>query len=216
LSLLQDRPDGVELIEKLRRSFNHFTSYTSYFNTTVSQNVSRELRPVLIIDVVNDFIKVIQQDTLKQSIEITEELFGFDLYTTPMHPSEWGSILFNLYTNSKKAILRANTEVGRIRIICGKVDNSIYLEFLDNGDGIPEENRERIFNAFFTTSTPIGLDAVKEDKLTGTGLGLKIVKDIVETYGGKIFLTEPEEGFITSFRIELPKATDKQIEEYGY
>lgn len=215
LRKLQKAPEGIELIEKLNRSFKHFTSYTSYFNATVSQNVSRELKPILLIDVVNNFIDIINQDAEKQNILIKSEYFGLDLYTVPMHPSEWGSILFNLYTNSKKAIRRAESE-GRINIIGGRDGDIIYLEFLDNGDGIAENIQDRIFNAFFTTSTPAGFDATKEDKLTGTGLGLKIVKDIIQSYGGKIFLTRPEKGYVTNFRIELPQATKQQLKEYGY
>lgn len=217
LSQLQRDPQGMELLEQLDRTFKHFTSYTSYFNTTVSQNVSRELKPILLIDVVNNFVDVISQDSLKQSIQIKTENFGFDLYTVPMHPSEWGSILFNLYTNSKKAIKRSGND-GRILIICGadEKNNRVYVEFLDNGDGIPEQNRDRIFNAFFTTSTPVSFDSANQDKLTGTGLGLKIVKDIIESYGGKIFLNKAEEGFATSFRIELPRATPQQLKDYGY
>lgn len=217
LSQLQREAQGIELLEQLNRTFKHFTSYTSYFNTTVSQNVSRELKPILLIDVVNNFVDVISQDSIKQSIQIKTEYYGFDPYTVPMHPSEWGSILFNLYTNSKKAIKRSGSE-GRILILCGKDDKEkiVYLEFLDNGDGIPEVNSDRIFNAFFTTSTPASFDSASQDKLTGTGLGLKIVKDIIEAYGGKIFLTKPEVNFVTSFRIELPQATLKQLKDYGY
>jgi signal transduction histidine kinase len=214
LGELQNDPKGIELIEKLTRSFKHFTSYTSYFNATVSQNVSRELKPILLSDVVRSFIDIINPDANKQNIAIKQEYFGYDLFTIPMHPSEWGSILFNLYTNSKKAIRRAGTD-GRIQIICGKKDAKVYLEFLDNGDGVPDEISDRIFNAFFTTSTPAGLDASKEDRLTGTGLGLKIVRDIVEAYGGKIFLTKAELEYVTSFRIELPEPTKEQLKDYG-
>jgi signal transduction histidine kinase len=41
--------------------------------------------------------------------------------------------------------------------------------------------------------------------LVGTGLGLKIVKDIVEFYGGQIFVTSPLSEFKTTIRIEIPK-----------
>jgi signal transduction histidine kinase len=41
--------------------------------------------------------------------------------------------------------------------------------------------------------------------LTGTGLGLKIVKDIIEGYGGEVFVTKPKQNFTTTIRIELPK-----------
>lgn len=80
-----------------------------------------------------------------------------------------------------------------------------YLNFQDNGDGIPAENRDRIFNAFFSTSTPSSFNAPQEEQLVGTGLGLKIVKDIVLSYNGNICLAEASEGYSTSFCIKIPQ-----------
>ena len=102
---------------------------------------------------------------------------------------------------------------GMISISGSEKDGKIVLELSDNGIGIPEENRKRIFDAFFTTSTPAGRGAAQNEELLGSGLGLKIVSDIIESYGGEIFVSKPKEGFKTCIRIEMPKATDQQIEE---
>jgi len=99
-----------------------------------------------------------------------------------------------------------------IRIVVGKEESKVYLEFSDNGDGIPEQNTTRVFDAFFTTSSPAGFESSEDDKLVGTGLGLKIVKDIVQTYGGTVELVKPESGYITCFRIDLPLFKDKQTD----
>jgi signal transduction histidine kinase len=215
-SLIENQQDStsLDLLNQLKVVFNNFTAYTSYFNATVSQNVSRELKPVNLIDTVNSFVKTIKDDLERQKIAFELEIFDFKLFTIPMHASEWSSILFNFYTNAKKAIKRAETK-GLIQIILGEEKGFVYLEFMDNGDGIAELDKERIFNAFFTTSTPVAFDAPTDEKLTGTGLGLKIVRDIVETYKGKVFLTDAEMGYTSCFRIEIPKATEKQMLEYG-
>jgi signal transduction histidine kinase len=205
---------GINSLENLKRTIKLFTSYTAYFNATVSANVSRELKPQELDRVVNRFKDIIEADLNKLNIELIVDFFGYELITIPMHSSEWSSILFNLYTNSKKAIRRANA-IGKIKIIAGKEENKAYLEFLDNGDGIPEENKEKIFEAFFTTSSPVGFDASQDERLTGTGLGLKIVRDIVQTYGGTIEVVKPETNYNTCFRIEIPLVTAKQKEEYG-
>lgn len=204
----------IKILDDLKRTFANFTSYTSYFNATVSENTSREIKPILITDVVDFFFKNIKEDIDRQNTELLIESYGYDLYTTPMHISEWSSVLYNLYTNSKKAIKRSGN-IGKMKMITGEENGKIYLELHDNGDGIPEENKNRVFNAFFTTSTPAGFDAPLDEKLTGTGLGLKIIKDIVEAYRGTVKIISPENGYNTCFRIDVPKAEKNELEEYG-
>lgn len=200
---LKEYREAIERLDKLEINVNSLTTYSSYFDEAISRNVFRELEPIELRDAVNRFQTVIQRNLERSRIVLDKPFFkGFDLYTIPMHPSEWASILFNFYTNSKKAILRKKVD-GKIFIKCGRENGNVYLEFSDNGDGIPKQNEENIFNAFFTTSSLSGHSANQIETLTGTGLGLKIVKDIVESYGGSVFVTTPEEGYITTIRIEV-------------
>ncbi len=194
-----------ERVGLLEENVRAFTAYTSYFNKAISRNVLRELEPIELRDVVRDFETVIAADLVRSKIKVHNHIFdGYRLFTVPMHPSEWASILFNLYTNSKKAIKRSKKD-GEIQIKCGKDDENVYLEFSDNGDGIPKENEEIIFNAFYTTTSAANHSANDSDTMVGTGLGLKIVKDIIEAYGGSIYVNiPPAEGFVTTFRIEIP------------
>lgn len=203
-----------ELIGKLDFDIRNLLAYTAFFNTVISENVSRETMPVSVRSTVHEFVKIIQPNLDKVKIRVDIQFYGYNLYTVPMHISEWISILYNLYTNAKKAIKRAKND-GAIYIVGGEEKGMIYLEFSDNGDGIPPENRERIFDAFFTTSTPAGFTAPIDEQLLGTGLGLKIVKDIVESHKGNIYLIDPETNYKTCFRIEIPKATNEQIQSYG-
>jgi len=105
---------------------------------------------------------------------------------------------------------------GEIFLRAGKIDENVYLEFSDTGIGIAPEIAPRIFDAFFTTTSPADPMATEQEENIGTGLGLKIIKDIVTSYGGEISLASPPKGYKTSFRIELPRATEKEIKDYGY
>jgi len=198
--------DNVLTINKrVKKNLNGLSTYISYFEESFSENVQRELKPIELRTVVHALKKTLDADISKRKIEFVEPVFhGYNLYTIPMHKSEWASILFNFYTNARKAINRAD-EDGKIFIECGKKHNKwIYLEFSDNGGGIPIDKRDKIFNAFYTTSMPIGKIAKHHEEMTGTGLGLKIVRDIIISYGGTIFVKEPIKGYNTTIRIELP------------
>lgn len=207
---VKDIKGVYERVELLGTNIKSFTSYTSYFDKAISRNVIRELQPIELRDVVKDFSIVIDNNLKRANITLEKPVFdGYDLFTTPMHPSEWASILFNLYTNSKKAIVRKKVD-GKILIHCGKDEKNVFLEFSDNGDGIPKENEDLIFNAFFTTTSAANHSGNDAESLVGTGLGLKIVKDIVEFYGGDVYVTTSPEPFNTTIRIEIPK---NQIED---
>jgi len=205
-----------ESLFNLKDNFNRFKTYTSYIDNTITRNVNREKQPLDIRKLVTEFKNIISFELKNISINFFDEFYGYDLYTEPMHPSEWSSILYNLYTNSKKAIKRANRAQGMIKVICGREDGKVYLEFMDNGDGIPQKNQGRIFDAFFTTSSSGPMNVNRNDAVTGTGLGLKIVKDIILSYRGSIKVIDPEEEFITCLRIEIPEASLDTLEKYGY
>lgn len=212
--IANQNPEILEIINSLAQNFNQFKSYTSYFNTTISQNSQRELIPILLGEVVGDFVKTIKSNADRLYIELEVEVRGSDLYTIPMHPSEWSSILFNFYTNSKKAIDKTN-DPGKIKIIIGAEDSLVYLDFVDNGIGIKSEHQSRIFDAFFSTSTPAQFGDEANNEYTGTGLGLKIVKDIVDTYDGRIYVTTADNNYVTAIRVEIPSASKEQIAQYG-
>ena len=196
-------------IEQLHNNIHRLRIYASYYDRTISDNVIRDLMPQDLAKVLTQFQEVIRPDINRNSITVEEpEIDGLDLFTVPMHPSELVSILFNLYTNSKKAIARAEVK-GKILIKAGREKKKLFIEFVDNGDGISTDIEDKIFDAFFTTSSPAGHSVSHHEEVVGTGLGLKIVSDILTAYGGTIELVSPPKGYVTCFRIDLPEFSDK-------
>ena len=88
------------------------------------------------------------------------------------------------------------------------VDPRVRVRFSDTGDGIPEENRERIFDAFFTTRTAPPAGASDTERASGSGLGLWIVSQIASNAGGEVSLAEPPPGLSTCFEVLLPPEED--------
>jgi signal transduction histidine kinase/anti-sigma regulatory factor (Ser/Thr protein kinase) len=192
-------------LDDLEKSFELFTTYTAHFEKIVRKNAKRTLEVIDMPVLINSFVESIKNSSIADNIDIKVEFYDPGILTCPMHQSEWNSILFNLFTNSKKAIAKIKSK-GNIKIDVYIEDGKIFLDFMDDGIGILEEHKNRIFNAFFTTSNV----SVDEEEMTGTGLGLKIIKDIILDYKGDIYLSNVDDGYKTCFTIEIPEATEQQ------
>lgn len=195
-----------QAIEWLTESVNRLQGYSAFFDQTVSETVRRELESQDLRGVGRQFEEAMAASIERMGIDFEFVPDGFELYTPPMHAAEINSLLFNFYSNSLKAIKRAKVK-GKMLLRVGEENRMVYLEFLDNGDGIPEANKDRIFNAFFTTGSPAGRSSTVVEEMQGTGLGLKIVADIVHSYRGEVYLPKAPEGYTTCFRVEFPAHT---------
>jgi len=117
------------------------------------------------------------------------------LYTEAGHQaygsaSELREVFVNLIVNAVDAMPRG----GRLVIRCHRKDNRLQLNFTDNGIGMPEDVRQKIFEPFFSTKGA-----------HGTGLGLSVSYSIIERHAGSIkVVSEPGNG--TTFTIDLPAA----------
>jgi two-component system, NtrC family, nitrogen regulation sensor histidine kinase NtrY len=101
----------------------------------------------------------------------------------------------NLIKNSIQAI--PSDKKGKIETSAEQKNNQLFIYVKDNGTGIPEEQKEKIFAPNFTTKT------------TGMGLGLAIVKNIITSMNGTISF-ETKENTGTTFIISLPVYSDKE------
>lgn len=213
---LEGEKEALKRAHILKDNFSSFNDYTSYFNDVISQNLIRDITPQNMRHIIGKFVDTMKADSEKANIQLLAPHFSKDwLYTKSMHPSEWSSILFNFYTNSKKAIQRAKSS-GKILIECGEENGMIYMEFSDNGDGIEEGKEDQIFDEFYTTTSVDNFEMLDQNtEILGTGLGLKITKDIIKGYRGNILITSAKNDFSTCLRVEIAKATDKELDEHG-
>lgn len=108
-------------------------------------------------------------------------------------PDAIRQVFENLISNS----IKYTPSGGKITLEFLKANGSILVHVGDNGIGIPETAREDIFKEFYRAENAKKLDEI------GSGLGLTIVKKIIEMHGGKIHV-ESEEGLGSLFVIHLP------------
>lgn len=193
------KDDLLTTTDTLQSAVERVFDLGGYIETLTSFTGTRKLQPVAVRGSVKGFVEQFSSYLDKHGVEFDIEIVPKSLRTGPMHASELDSVLFNLLTNSIKAFQKAGTKSPAIRIFAKKEGGFIKLRFEDNGSEIPKNARDRIFDAFYTT-TEFSRDEVAGP---GTGLGLTIVSDIAANYGGEAKLIEASEGYITALEISL-------------
>lgn len=208
----------LDRARRARSMLARLDALTSYLNTLASSRSTRDVHPVSLSKILENFEKGIRLQAETQAVDLVVKVPDFDpLYTRPMHEAEIASVLLNLYTNAVKAVKRVG-DVRRILVIADRVreESMVRLRFLDSGDGIPEQNREKIFDAFFTTRVAAPGAATDVEHAKGTGLGLWIVSQIIQNSGGSINVTDVDQkaekaaGFKTCFEVLLPEEDDHE------
>jgi signal transduction histidine kinase len=146
-----------------------------------------------------DAIKSIIQ--LFENTEDVEFLFDYESKVLPVYADkeQLSRVFINLIKNAIQSI--PENRKGRIGINAVLTTGMVRVSIADNGKGIPDELHSKLFTPSFTT------------KSSGMGLGLTIVKNIIESFDGHItFKTKVNHG--TTFLIELPHYRNIQkIEE---
>lgn len=175
--LMHESRDGITRVKKIvqdLKDFSHVDSTLEWQWANLHHGIDSTL------NVVNNEIKY-KADVVKEYGELPD---------IECLPSQLNQVFMNLMVNAAHAM---GDERGRITVRTGCVGDSVWLEFADNGSGIPEAIQAKIFDPFFTTK-PVG---------KGTGLGLSLSYGIIQKHGGTIEVNS-KQGEGTVFRIVLP------------
>ena len=124
---------------------------------------------------------------------ITLEYDGPDALHARADGNRLGQVFDNLVSNA----IKFTPERGRVKVTLGSENGAIVASVCDTGVGIPLAEQSRLFERFFRSS------ATRD--LPGTGLGLTIVRAIVEGHGGSVVCTS-NDGAGTTFTFTLPIA----------
>jgi len=138
--------------------------------------------------VIEEAVSVLRPQAERRGVSLKVEMPTTTLQVAA--PSEaLNDIASNLLVNALEAVPQG----GHVSVSGESRDHIVALSFEDDGPGIPESLREKIFQPFFTT------------KSQGTGLGLAIVARRVTECGGKLDLESPvKAGMGTRFKVTLP------------
>jgi len=181
----------------MERLINELTYYSGIDNNRIPYNFHR----INVADYFGDCVEEVGLDLEQKNIELNYSNLARTDTIVIADPEQMKKVINNIISNSVKYLDKPHGEID-IRIL--DETDSIRVEIEDNGKGIAQKDLPRIFERFYRT------DASRNSAQGGSGIGLSIVKKIIEDHGGYIWATSKEgEGtcihFILRKYIELPE-----------
>ena len=153
------------------------------------------LAPIAVPELIEGAVAAMAPALAGRDLKLTVDLAD-ELATITADAEHIDRVLINLLSNAVKF----TPDGGRISIIVTRRDDMVELVVADTGIGIPEDEQPRVFERFFRSSQ------AQEMAVPGTGLGLVIVKGIIDLHGGKIDVRSTP-GVGTEVTISLPQLT---------
>lgn len=182
----------------MERLINELTYYSGIDNNRIPYNFHR----INVTDYFGDCLEEVGIDLEQRGIELNYSNLADPETVVIADPEQMKKVINNIISNSIKYMDKPHGTID-IRIL-DEVD-SIRIEIEDNGKGIAQKDLGRIFERFFRT------DASRNSAQGGSGIGLSIVKKIIEDHGGYIWATG-KEGEGTCIHFVLRKYIELQRE----
>ena len=183
--------DEVEIISKNVNRLHHLVEQVLDFRKYEEQKISFDEEPLYVIDVITPIIESFRKVT---GYDIQIEMPSDSDKAILFDKDKLEKIVSNLVSNAIKFSPDYTTVLVKLSL-----DKSILnMHVIDRGVGISEDKIEQIYNPFFSTKSDNNYYYSK-----GTGIGLSLVKQIIELYKGSISLTS-KEGEGSTFSISIP------------
>ena len=172
----------VAQVERITRVMNQLLSF--------ARRKPTQPRPVALEEVIENSLEIFRERLSRHNVQVLTRLDP-DCPSVLADSDQMNQVLINLVMNA----VHAMSQGGTLRVGLERENDRVKLTVSDSGHGIPKEVVSKIFDPFFST----------KEFGKGTGLGLTVVKGIIEEHQGSIAV-ESEEGKGTTFTIRLPKA----------
>ena len=186
-----DAPNVKELTESVANTLVEQIDHLSHIASEFSQFANIENSKKELVDINQVILNIIQLYQTDDSLDLAYSIQQ-GKYFILADKTHLSRIFTNLLQNAKQAVDEG--QIAHVFINEAIVGNNIIISVKDNGHGIPEEIREKIFMPNFTT------------KSSGTGLGLAMIKRMTEYAGGNVWF-DSVVGESTTFYVEFPLKT---------
>ena len=196
--LMKNKVEDQELKELLENFDENIDRISKIIESLLFLNRRENavLRNFNIRDLVEEIAFDLEELAEEKNIEIVSKVASKEIYTSDILLER---VLYNLGKNA----ISYNRDGGDVVFDFSEDDDNYFMYVKDTGPGIDEEDREKVFDLFYR------IDESRNKKTGGYGIGLNLVKNIVEKLGGKVLISDNlnEDGEIigTVFKVILPK-----------
>jgi signal transduction histidine kinase len=153
-------------------------------------------RPIDVNQIVREVLRLLHSDLLGRGATVDTELAP-NLPAAEADPVHLQQVLLNLLMNSLEAMQSTPADKRRVVVSTKReVDSFVLVSVRDYGSGLPNDDIEKVFTHFYST------------KPNGMGMGLTIVRSIVEAHGGKLSAENVEEGALFSFSLPVTRESE--------
>ena len=192
---INDPAVNVDFLNKAKRQSNRLKELVNdlIHISKLEEGMKLSKRYFSINQLIKDTINELSEITKRKSINLLFETEIKDVSVVFADAERIKQVLINLIDNSSKYTL----ENGSITISTKPGDKCVYVSVEDTGLGIPKEDLPRIFERFYR------VDKTRSRDMGGSGLGLSIVKHILELHNSQVKV-ESEPGKGTKFEFNLP------------
>ncbi len=199
--------DGQVRSDYVRRMLTHIEVLSALIDDLFelsrleAGDINWSLGQVAVGDLVSETVDAMQADAEHRGVAVTADL-PEHLAPARANPEKLQRVLFNLIQNA----IRHSPADGTVVVRAVTLGAAVEVEVEDHGSGIPDAERERVFEAFYRG----GDDASRP--ANGAGLGLAVARAIVNAHGGEIWLPNTNVG--TRVRFSVPVASDPSPVRY--
>jgi PAS domain S-box-containing protein len=191
--LAREQPDIGEARESAARMVNAVTRAADIISRLrqLFKKGAPQTSLVDVSEVIQEMVVLLRSEASRHSVSIVTEL-SEDLPRVVADRVQLQQVLMNLMLNGIEAMQDTSGGQLTIRSLRGE-GGQLLISVSDTGTGLPPDQADQIFNAFFST------------KAQGTGMGLSISRSIIESHGGRLWATS-NSGRGATFNFTLPSA----------
>ena len=173
----RDQPEvgkAREAVMRIENDGKRAADIIAHLKSFYKKDTSPQREVVAVNEVVGEMLVLLHSEAVRHSVVMRTELAA-DLYSVWADRVQLQQVLMNLTLNGIEAMKEAG---GELTIRTRREEGGVLVSVSDTGVGLPADQTEQIFNAFFTT------------KAGGTGMGLAISRSIIEAHGGRLWATD--------------------------